>query len=124
LSRKHLEIKLEDEEQKTGLPERNLMAAILERALIDAIGQSLELRASLKRQARLWINERFEVLAPCWSFEWICEQLDLDPELVRKFAIEHGQRLRVHQTESNINLINGLIMRKRKGTRRKNNVVS
>jgi hypothetical protein len=63
----------------TGSPERRLLLAILERAILDFVGNDpRELE-----QAEHWLfsseranrNEHF-------SFEWVCEQLDLDPKRI------------------------------------------
>jgi hypothetical protein len=59
----------------TGTPERRLLLAILERAVLDFVGNdSREIE-----EAEAWLfgdldsptNEQF-------SFPWVCEQLDLD----------------------------------------------
>jgi hypothetical protein len=59
----------------TGTPERRLLLAILERAVLDYVGND---RREVE-EAEAWIfgdldspgNEQF-------SFPWVCEQLDLD----------------------------------------------
>ena len=63
----------------TGTPERRLLLAILERAILDFVGND---ERELE-QAEQWLfapersgkNEHF-------SFEWVCEQLDLDPNRI------------------------------------------
>lgn len=63
----------------TGSPERRLLLAILERAILDFVGND----ARELEQAEQWLfgserahrNEHF-------SFEWVCEQLDLDPKRI------------------------------------------
>jgi hypothetical protein len=63
----------------TGSPERRLLLAILERAILDFVGND---ERELE-QAEQWLfgceranrNEHF-------SFEWVCEQLDLDPKRI------------------------------------------
>ncbi len=59
----------------TGTPERRLLLAILERAILDYVGND----AREVEEAEMWLfgdldvptNEQF-------SFPWVCEQLDLD----------------------------------------------
>lgn len=60
----------------TGSPERRLLLAILERAILDFVGNDLrELE-----HAEHWIfGENNEHSNEHFSFEWVCEQLDLDP---------------------------------------------
>jgi len=63
----------------TGSPERRLLLAILERAILDFVGND---ERELE-QAEQWLfgsersnrNEHF-------SFEWVCEQLDLDSKRI------------------------------------------
>ena len=60
----------------TGTPERRLLLAILERALLDYVGND----GREANEAEEWI---FTDLAPKhpfspFSFPWICEQLDLN----------------------------------------------
>jgi len=70
-----------DEERGAG--ERALMRAVLEdaiRCLAGQVGRSLD-RAFLAAKARAWIERR----DPSWpfSFDNICQELDLDPDVVR-----------------------------------------
>ena len=62
-----------------GTPERNLLMAILERAILDYVGNDKkELEC-----AREWLFEHGET-APYseFSFPWLCHQLDLDPDKI------------------------------------------
>lgn len=67
----------------TGSPERRLLLAILERAILDFVGNdSREIQGSSD-----WIfsdgdNENYENE---FSFVWVCEQLDLDPERIANY---------------------------------------
>lgn len=66
----HLELPNE-----TGTPERNLLMAILERAILDYVGND----SREVEEADFWlfsdlIDPRFEQ----FSFPWVCQQLDLD----------------------------------------------
>ena len=58
-------------------PERNLLAAVLARAICDAFG-SAHCERHVVRSARQWLFGR---LAPknSFSFAWVCLHLDLDP---------------------------------------------
>ncbi len=68
-----------DYPQLTGSPERRLLLAILERAILDYVGND-----KLEREcAEDWIfselnNPSFEE----FTFPWVCEQLDLNMEYV------------------------------------------
>lgn len=62
-----------------GTPERNLLMAVLERAILDFVGND---KKDLN-QAEEWIfaprnNDDF----PPFSFGWVCKELDLDPERI------------------------------------------
>jgi hypothetical protein len=61
---------------ETGSPERNLLVAILTRAILDFVGnEAKEIEA-----AEDWIfeePERSGAINP-YSFRWICQHLDLD----------------------------------------------
>ncbi|MCI5066390.1 hypothetical protein MRY87_11760 [bacterium] len=66
-----------------GTPERNLLMAILERAILDFVGNDQR----EVRQAEEWLFEEEQgtelaqreerPIAP-FSFAWVCQQLDLD----------------------------------------------
>lgn len=72
---------VEDEEfgsQSKGIkPERNLLAAVLARAICDAFG-SAQCDKHIVRSARQWL---FGPLTPAraFSFAWVSQHLDLDP---------------------------------------------
>ena len=58
----------------TGSPERNLLMAMLERAILDYVGNDKK----ESDDARQWIfgsNHPYEE----YSFAWVCSELDLDP---------------------------------------------
>ncbi len=72
----------EDDEQrgqndKDIKPERNLLAAVLARAICDAFG-SAQCDRHVVRSARQWL---FGPLTPtrAFSFAWVTQHLDLDP---------------------------------------------
>lgn len=58
-------------------PERNLLAAVLARAICDAFGTA-HCERHIVRSARQWL---FGKLTPTksFSFAWVCLHLDLDP---------------------------------------------
>ncbi|MDC0357739.1 hypothetical protein OAO01_02910 [Oligoflexia bacterium] len=59
----------------TGTPERNLLMAILERAILDYVGN--EQREV--EEAKGWLfNDLHDSAFTEFSFPWICQQLDLD----------------------------------------------
>jgi len=63
-------------------PERNLLAAVLARAICDAFG-SAQCDRHVVRSARQWL---FGALTPtrAFSFAWVAQHLDLDP-----IALQH-----------------------------------
>ena len=61
-------------ELRTKLPERNLLVAMIERALLDYFGnQALD-----RTEAATWLFSEAQPEEP-FSFHWVCGQLDLDP---------------------------------------------
>jgi hypothetical protein len=66
-------------------PERNLLAAVLARAICDAFG-SAQCDRHVVRSARQWL---FGKLTPtrAFSFAWVAQHLDLDP-----VALQHTLR--------------------------------
>jgi hypothetical protein len=69
-------------------PELSLCYAILERAVIDAIGNHKTIEECLTNEARRWINEPIYDYKRDWSFAWICDQLFLDAETVQANIME------------------------------------
>lgn len=67
-------------------PERGLLLAILLRAIMDLTDVSLGREKSKvnhdKRKLIVWLEKRFKKKSRLWSFQWICEQLDLDPDIM------------------------------------------
>ena len=63
----------------TGTPERRLLLAILERAILDFVGND----ARELEQAEEWLfSSKKNTKVEHFSFEWVCEQLDLDPKRI------------------------------------------
>lgn len=64
-----------------GSPERLLLLAILERAILDFVGNDVR----EAEQANAWIfGEDEEMSAEPFSFAWVCKELDLDSISVAK----------------------------------------
>lgn len=63
----------------SNIPEKRLLAAVLQRAISDFVGGEGDLRES----ARLWIMDDEPTDAPL-TFRFICEALDLDCDSLRK----------------------------------------
>ena len=61
------------------IPEKRLLAAVLQRAITDFVSGDGELREG----ARLWLFDEEPTDAPL-SFHFICEALDLDKDSLRK----------------------------------------
>lgn len=75
-----------NEYNATGTPERRLLLGLLERAILDFVGNDqLEID-----EAASWIfanddsAENSDDFADCFSFTWVCEQLDLDSADIRE----------------------------------------
>ena len=68
--------------QKGVKPERNLLAAVLARAICDAFG-SAQCDRHVVRSARQWL---FGKLTPtrAFSFAWVVQHLDLDPSALQQ----------------------------------------
>ncbi len=58
----------------TGTPERNLLLAVLERAILDFVGNEPKER----ERARQWIFGDLDKPAEAFTFPWVCAQLDLN----------------------------------------------
>lgn len=61
-------------------PELMLLKAVLARAIRDAIGESWLVTPDDRVQARKWI---YSNAIYSFSFFWVCEHLDLDPDFIR-----------------------------------------
>lgn len=62
--------------------ERNLLAAVLARAICDAFG-SADVEKHVRRTARQWIFGSNDPSKP-FSFEWVCNSLEIDPVELRR----------------------------------------
>ena len=73
----------------TFIPEKRLLAAVLQRAITDFLGGEGE----LKESARLWLMEEDDEDDECpLTFTFICEALDLDEVGLRKAIWEQSMR--------------------------------
>ena len=63
-------------------PERNLLAAVLSRAICDAFGDA-QVDRHVARSARQWL---FGMLTPskAFSFAWVAIHLDFDPKTLQQ----------------------------------------
>ena len=72
---------------------RNMLAAILDRAIRDAINCRMCEEKNLKREARAWLmlQDKIEIRHPLvpFSFVWICHELDLDPHAIRRAILAY-----------------------------------
>jgi len=81
----------EDIELDQDVPERNLLAAILERCVRDIInkGQQTGSKESVNvrdcREAMGWLRSQETTLG---SFRWLCFWLDLNPKVIRRYIYE------------------------------------
>jgi len=66
----------------TYIPEKRLLAAVLQRAITDFISGEGEMREG----ARIWLMDDEPTDAPL-TFRFICEALDLDSESLRRAIV-------------------------------------
>lgn len=72
-------VALFDVPNHTGTPERRLLAAILERAILDYVGND----EKETQQAEEWLFSDVEdTNAGEFSFPWLCRELDLDVKFI------------------------------------------
>ena len=67
------------------MPERNLCYAILERAVLDLFGKRVTSwqATGVHREAYRWLFLPSEKLTPLFTFEEVCENIDVEPSEVR-----------------------------------------
>lgn len=75
------------------LGEKRLLAAVLAKAVHDAVSNTLTVQAHHRRSAREWLcyysnDPKKDFNNYHLSFFYICEALDLNPELVHKNVVE------------------------------------
>jgi hypothetical protein len=64
---------------ETGTPERNLLMAILVRAILDFVGNDKKEALS----AQEWLSQEDTEGEEVFTFAWICNQLDLDHKTIQ-----------------------------------------
>jgi hypothetical protein len=70
-----------DTPNETGSPERRLILAVIERAILDYVGNEQK----EAQDAKLWIfSDEFGDENDQFSFDWACFQLDLDAATIRR----------------------------------------
>lgn len=67
-----------DTPNSTGTPERNLLMAILERAILDFVGND----STEAEEAESWLFDDQTNTRHAFSFAWVCDQLDLNPSKI------------------------------------------
>ncbi len=78
-----------DAPNETGSPERRLLLAVLERAILDYVGND----AREIQEATAWIFGEAEGYNDReFSFSWICKELDLDTQSISKIIAEMPKR--------------------------------
>lgn len=68
------------------IPEKRLLAAVLQRAITDFVSGD----GDVKESARAWMLEDELTDSPL-TFKFICEALDLDYPTLRKAIVEHAK---------------------------------
>ena len=68
-------------------PERRLLAALLERAILDFVGNDQSEVEAASEWLFDWQNEGYSQIGPLkdFSFRWVCHYLDLNAEKVAAF---------------------------------------
>ena len=66
-------------------PERRLLAALLERAILDFVGNDTSEVEAAEEWLFDWQSEDADVPMQDFSFRWICHYLDLNPTKVAAF---------------------------------------
>ena len=96
----------EDLDLDTSVPERDLLAACLERAIRDIVNKADQTGSKEKantkncREAMGWLRSQETTLG---SFRWLCFWLDLNPKVIRRYIYElkaSGKRFDVYQGAS------------------------
>lgn len=84
---KAIQVEAEEPDPLDPAPDKKLLVALLERALLDLRGRANKGYASVNwaREAYAWLMD--DTVAP-FSFPWICIELDYDIETVRNVGID------------------------------------
>lgn len=81
-----------------GLSERNLLAAVLKRALLDLLMTDAD-NQKWVADAIEWFNEGSPDadIHRAWSFEWVCAELNIDSKLIRRGLYDIAKTLKVER---------------------------
>jgi hypothetical protein len=82
-------------------PERNLLAAVLARAICDAFGTA-HCERHIVRDARQWLFGRLTPKEP-FSFAWVALHLDLDPISLQESL--HGYENNPEEIQERLSLL-------------------
>jgi len=70
-------------------PERHLLAAMLQRAIADVLS-SIPIERHIQREALGWVMRKSkDNRLRKFSFEWVCQALDIDSDTLRSSILEH-----------------------------------
>lgn len=70
-------------------PERNLLAAVLARAICDAFGSSFADSGTIRSAKRWLASEEIHD----FSFFWVCQNLELDPVQIKIALKESAEKI-------------------------------
>lgn len=101
------------EEGYQHVPERFLLAALLERAILDAVGYGLCTLAKDTRQARHWLFDE-ELSDQPWTLGWVCMHLDLEVKTIRDFCTKNRDRLLIGEELTASKITKGYRIRRTK----------
>lgn len=80
------EFNLFDAPNMTGTPERRLILAVLERAILDYVGNDTKEVS----EAEQWFSDKESTFE--FSFGWVCQQLDLDAPRIANIVQQMPKR--------------------------------
>lgn len=88
----HPNVKADELDSSVGCPYRNLLAAMLQRAICDAINET-HVEDHVRREAKAWLRFGRKIRNPkrLSSFEWVCHHLDLSPYTVRAVVMQYSR---------------------------------
>ena len=103
----------ETEAELQHVPERFLLAALLERAILDAIGYGLCTLPKDTRQARHWLLDE-ELSDQPWTLGWVCMHLDIEVKTIRDFYFKNRGRLLIGEDLTASKITKGYRIRRTK----------
>jgi hypothetical protein len=87
-NRSFYEVENQDELTNTSSPEKGLLTAVLERSILDYVGNN-EREAT---RAKEWIFSDTEEDPTPFTFAWVCNELNLDPPTISKVISQMPKR--------------------------------